>query len=289
MKKIILTAVVLVGVLSTYAQTNSNNEPVNNAAANKNTIIIDGKKFPMTAAEYEAQRNVNVKQAVQPATPAVKPSGITTSSSTGTLVNAKPVLDQPKQLTIEEKQALLKSGQLDMEKRAKELQVKAEQSNKVVPSTIQETKPVYELPKTAPGSIVSASTNKMVSSTDPSIKQSPANNVRVVDNTRVTEIDDAKAKNWTPSQPKTVVTDNNLKPVAVSNNTAPTTATIIPTGLMVATGSNAATVVTPASTMPQVQLNQQSQKMEEVPASANNVAPKVPAVPMQTEKAKSKN
>lgn len=63
MKKTILTAVVLAGVLSTYAQTNSNNESVNNAAANKNSIIIDGKKFPMTAAEYEAQRNVNAKQA----------------------------------------------------------------------------------------------------------------------------------------------------------------------------------------------------------------------------------
>ena len=64
MKKIILTAVVLSGVLSTYAQTNSNNESAN-AAANKNSIIIDGKKFPMTVSEYGAQQQAVKPQVVQ--------------------------------------------------------------------------------------------------------------------------------------------------------------------------------------------------------------------------------
>jgi hypothetical protein len=280
-KNIVILMIAVLGAFSLKAQQSPVIAP--NVASDGQVRMANGMTYAEYAAKMKAQQNPNnaVSTQVAPKT------NIVTSSNQQMAVTTNTVQEKP--MSIEEKQALLKSGQLDMEKRAKELQVKAEQNNKVVPSTIQETKPVYELPKTAPGSIVSAANNKMVSSTDPSNKQSPSNNVRVVDNTKVTEIDDARAKNWTPSQSKTVVTDNNLKPVAVSNNTAPTTATILPTGLLVGTGSNAANVVTPSSTMPQVQLNQQSQKMEEVPASSNNVAPKVPAVPMQTEKAKSKN
>ena len=142
------------------------------SSANVKEPSINGIPYSQYAAQQKAQQAVTL----------AKPVGVPVQ---GTIAAEKPVteIQSKSAVTI---QAELKASQVNMEKKAQEMRANLESSNKVAApiNPVQETKPVYEIPKPAPGGVYALSLEKKAAatSTDPSGKQSPANNVKPVEN-----------------------------------------------------------------------------------------------------------
>ena len=235
-----------------FAQSNA--QTTNATASTTKEVIVNGIPYSEYAAQVKAQQAALNSQVVTPA----KPIGVPVQ---GTIAADKPVTEiQPKNAaTI---LAELKASQASMESRMQELKTKMEANNKAtVPAKpVQETKPVYEMPKPIPGGVYALSLEKKAAatSTDPSGKQSPANNVKPVENLK-----------YINSGPVAVPVAE-LKPVTTTVNAATGESVASKMGLTVAPVSAAITPVENAGTPVGVQAkidNSKPVQIVEVPKS----------------------
>ena len=248
MKKYITIIVTILGTLSLQAQ--------DKAAASSSSavpmITVNGKAMPYSeyAAYQKAQQALN-DQAVAPVK-STTPVGYTQSA---------PAVQQPK--SNNEIQAALKASQSNMEKKAQEMRANQELSNKSATAVkpVEENKvAIPELRKPVPGDLLYMAQEKKAAATntDPSGKQSPANNVKPVENLK-----------YINSGPVAVVVAD-LKPVTTTATAATGESVSAKMGLTVAPVTGAITpvenVATPAGVQAKID-NSKPVQIVEVPKS----------------------
>lgn len=282
MKKILIISSLFLLALSATAQDKSEKVSAGNLPKE---LTINGIPYSQYAAQVKTQQTANSNQPVS--NPAanntlklVQGSGLTVAEKPSTV---SPVTDKATEM-----QAQIKAGQVNIDKKVADMQAK-QVSNKVVPAVkpTEQPKPVYEMPKVVPGTIMAmAKENKpAVINTDPSFKQSAANNTKVAE-AKGADIPNSSVSGAIKTDVPAVV--NSVKPVtANATETAPVS--VINMGTLTPVGATVENVTTPVSSFVQPKIdNSKPVQVQEVPKSVVNPAQKVPDVPMQSEKGKSK-